>query len=252
MFENLESSKMKPYLDDTFDPKFKEHQNHLHWLPWVGKNYSKCPRGKKLLIVGESTYVPVNEEPEDGYDAETFTRMFILKEGMKQAPWYNGQPTNHLIRNTEKAIFWDDDEQTDQFKRKLWSSVAYFNFIQRLLDSNNSRPTEEDWKLGWTVFVNVLTILKPDLVLFCGVEASNQISSFMEAVNDSTYKAEDIKRHEMIGNTYPRTTVISSHDNCKIPVIFMKHPSKYFQYDSWAAFLFSQIEDYVKWMCKAE
>jgi hypothetical protein len=251
MFQYSEGYLMNPFIEDKFDEKFKEYQPQLHWLPWVGKNYLQCPSNKKLLIVGESHYVPENENAEDGYDAETWTRMFILKEGLKQEPWINRNAINPLIKNTEKAIFWDDDEASDEFKRKLWSSVAYFNIIQRLLNSINSRPSEEDWNLGWETFIKVIEILSPDFVLFCGVEASNQIASLNAALFNSNLKTEGIKRYAKIGNTYPRTATIT-HDNVSIPIIFIKHPSRCFPVHLWGEFLDSQMAGYSNWICKEE
>jgi len=248
MFPNSSAQLMNPFLEDKFDDRFKALQNQLHWLPWVGKDYLKCPLGKKLLIVGESHYVPLNENAEDGYNDETWTRMFILKEGLKQSPWYSGNPISPLINNTEKVIFWDDNEATDEFKRKLWSSVAYFNIIQRLLNSKDFRPSKEDWQLGWRVFLIVVEILLPDIVLFCGVEASNQRDAFDSALLDYNYNNDGIKRYTKIGNTYPRTTTIS-HDEKNLPLIFIKHPSMNPPIHSWAEFIFNHISDYLKWIC---
>lgn len=248
MFQYSEGYLMNPFLEDKFDETFKEYQNQLHWLPWVGKNYLQCPLNKKLLIVGESHYVPVNENTEDGYDAETWTRIFILKEGLKQVPWYCGNKINPLIKNTEKVIFWDDDEATDEFKQKLWSSVVYFNIIQRLLNSRDLRPSEKDWDLGWEVFFRVVEIICPDIILFCGVEASNQISAFNKALLGFDFLSDGIKRHEKIGSTFPRTTRIF-HNEKTIPLIFIKHPSKCFPVHYWAEFLFSQIPEYLRWIC---
>ena len=249
MFPHSEEHLMKPFLDDKFDERFKEPLNQLQWLPWVGRNYLQCPTGRKMLIVGESHYVPANENAEDGYDAKTWTRMFILKEGLKQVPWCCGNKVNPLISNTEKVIIWDDAKATDEFKRKFWSSVAYFNIIQRLLTSRNSRPSYTDWELGWKVFFTVEEILRPDIVLFCGVEASKQISFFEKALHDLNYSHSGIIRHPKVGNTSPRTTIINIENRYSIPVVFIKHPSKCFPVHYWAEFLFSQIPDYLQWIC---
>ena len=74
---------MKEFLDTSLDVKF-EKIDSLKWLPFIGQNYFH--EKIKTLVVGESHYVPINEEPEF-YNNDTWTRQFILKEGLQIKPW---------------------------------------------------------------------------------------------------------------------------------------------------------------------
>ena len=84
---------MKNNYDDKFDDQFRSIQG-LHWLPWIGKDYLKVPPEKKLLIVGESHYVPKGDDPED-YDDDLWTRRLIGNDGK----------IGRFIGNTERIIF---------------------------------------------------------------------------------------------------------------------------------------------------
>ena len=63
---------------------------HLHWLPWIGKNYAASQT--KLMVLGESHYLCAGDSPDEyGID---FTRSFI---GMHQS----GEEGTNVICNGE-------------------------------------------------------------------------------------------------------------------------------------------------------
>ena len=37
--------------------------NNLHWLPWIGKNYSASQT--KLMVLGESHYLCAGDSPDE-------------------------------------------------------------------------------------------------------------------------------------------------------------------------------------------
>ncbi len=217
---------MKEYLDTSLDEKFSEIES-LKWLPFVGKNYFN--QKVKTLIVGESHYVPADEDPEFYKDA-SWTRQFILKEGIQAKPWNLSSVKNNLIREMEKTIL-------GEVNNDLWNSVAYFNLIQRLLPSisGNDRPTYDDIRNGLYNFKETVGLLAPDIIIFCGVEASKH---FQNLLNSENFRIEEFKfGKEKINGSFPKSFELTL-DNKKCICYFVKHPSMAYSANLWRDFIF--------------
>jgi hypothetical protein len=237
---------MSNNIDIKFDKAFRKI-DELYWLPWVGKDYTNSPQGKRLLIVGESHYVPDGESATDGYSDKGWTRNFISKEGLKQTPFYKGQPTNNLVGNLERVIF-NKQHPTDEEKFKLWHSSAYFNIIQTLLGDILVRPDHEMKLIGRQVFFKVLEILKPDYCLIGGVGISNYVSNPDEIHDIAGYKTEGIENLGRISRTISRITKLESSSGHKIKLVFVRHPSRYFSWGKWVEFIEQQMGGYTEWL----
>lgn len=232
---------MENSIDTIFDKQFQRIPL-MHWLPWVGKDYTKTPSGKKLLIVGESHYVPNDENAEDGYNDDTWTRKFISKEGLRQSPLYAGDPINPLIKNTEKTIF-NTQNPTDENKQKLWYSSVFFNLIQRLLLSKNKddRPNDNDFIEGWEVFLSLVDIIKPNICLILGKSSCGRLGYYLSN-NDTGWVKKD-------SEFYEKDKVITlSKNGDAIKLIFIKHPSSYFSWGKWAKFIDIQMKECTTWL----
>lgn len=71
-----ENKKMEK-LGNGFDEKLDSIRT-LKWLPYIGKDYKNLATGKKLLIIGESHYLP--NKAEDWYEdvkKRLFTREYL-------------------------------------------------------------------------------------------------------------------------------------------------------------------------------
>jgi hypothetical protein len=237
---------MSYYIDSSFDAKFRGI-NSLHWLPWVGKDYSKAPQGKRLLIVGESHYVPKGEKPEDGYNKETWTREFIGKEGLRLPPWYVGAPTNPLIRNTERTLF-DCKDPTDESRERLWRSSAFFNLVQKLLLSREGehRPGDNEFDEGWGVFFNLIDIIKPDLCLMLGKRSCGRLGYYLANVKTEWLALQDSEFNQK------EKTIHLSRNGDKLRLIFIRHPSSYFSWSKWATYVVQNMHEYTAWLRQPE
>lgn len=218
------------FIDSRYDEDFSKIEE-LIWKPFIGKNYNNLD--SKILIVGESHYVPDNED-SNGYEDEGWTRMFIAKEGLQEYPWYSGTQKNNLVREIEKTIV-GTENFSKEVGRKFWNSVSYYNFVQRLLTSRDNRPTYNDLISGWEVNFQVCKILQPDIIIFCGVESSKHFS-FM---NDKflAFESSIIEiTNEKINRTYPRAFNLE-HDGKKTVCLFIKHPSAGYTWRPWSNIL---------------
>ena len=210
------------YLDKTFDKELNKIIG-LKYLPWIGKYYSQ----KKFLIVGDSHYDYDDGEDNEWLKDKSATRRFINLCGLSsQNDIYEYIP---ILRNIEKSVY--NCSQISHEKRKiLWSSVSYFNLVQRLLGSRDSydRPNDEDFDLGWEVFFKIVQILRPKYILKCGKAGEGRLGNML--TNNNPGWLYDDKEYYL----NPRVMNISK-DNYSFKLLFINHPSGSFgySYEKW-------------------
>ena len=133
-------------------------------------------------------------------------------------------------------------------KEKLWSEIAFYNFVQRVMDyssfngNNTEQPTIEDFDQGWKVFVELVKILKPTDCIFIGVSAAVPFERMMDQLN---IKRTDRISHDKIGNTNPISATIEI-DGHTTKITFVRHSSAYFSPEEWNPFLEQQHGNIIK------
>ncbi|MCL2649091.1 MAG: hypothetical protein FWD61_19180 [Phycisphaerales bacterium] len=224
---------MKRFINSQFDvPLTQLKAEGLTWLPWVGKDYTSESE-HRILIVGESHYAKNDEEEAQRISSESYTQEVIFEypicDGVE---WEKRNPT---FDNLHKALF--GASPSDLVRTTFWSSVAYYNFVQRLMRyvAPVERPSWDDGVKAWAVFERVIRILKPHLCIFIGVFAAD---SFDFAMNQLAIPHEPVEKHE-IGHVFGRTASITIDDH-RIGLIFMQHAGKYFSWPQWNRFLLDQ------------
>ena len=217
-------------IDISLDIQFGQLKS-LTWKPYIGKNYNLTT--PKILVVGESHYVPDGENFND-YHQSNWTREFILKEGLQQKPWYSETKKNNLIREVEKTLL--ALKKVDSANSiKLWNNISYYNFIQRLMTSLDKRPTYEDIINGWKTFQKVYDILQPDIIIFCGIESSKHLVNFNSTNNEFNIRPLDTA-FDKINRTYPRSFILQRNGN-STTCLFIKHPSMMYSWEPWSKIL---------------
>lgn len=217
---------MKQHLDTSLDAIFANEKS-LQWLPFIGKEY--LTSFHKVIIIGESHYVPKDEDPEF-YLRNTWTREFILKDGLQIKPWNSSERKNNLIREVERTLVGEE-------QNTFWNTVAYFNLIQRLLPSikGQDRPTYEDIVEGLKTFKKVFPVLNPDFILFCGVEAGKH---FKNLLHDEKFQiCEFDNPNYKINGCFPKSFTIETSEKI-VNCYFVKHPSMAYSFDKWRNFIF--------------
>jgi len=228
--------------DKTFDNEFKKI---LKWIPWIGMEYTSNI-GKRLLIVGESHYIWSNDnDVVSSINNEGFTRNIIHEKGLNSKKEHK----DPILRNTERALFNAKIVQKKD-RKMLWRSVSFYNFIQKPMNSRKHRPSKQDWQHGWNSFFNVLDILRPDYVLFCGLEATNKEQFFREALNNNNYTcSEKIGIGDKFGRTNFRTKgTITKGTDYRVSIFVMGHPSSFFSWKSWGNTIGRQMSEYIFWL----
>jgi hypothetical protein len=231
-------------LDNGFDEKL-DNIKTLKWLPYIGKDYINLSSGEKLLIIGESHYLP--NDTEDWYnDVKTriFTREIFIMNQIK----LSNDEMEKVLRNIQKILL--NDNPSDDQKNKLWNSVSYYNFIQKELDSSKDRPIEGDYIIGWDTFFKVVEVLNPDYCLFCGVSAINNTGAMINAAEkNSFYQRFDDKEKFMSDGVKARKLSIGKNGK-EILVLCIVHPCYRVGFTSseWRKFIDQHLKDYTKWL----
>lgn len=203
----------------------------LSWLPWVGEKYSASKY--KVLIVAESHYTNGDKPGEvEKSKEQMLSDILCTRTVVKECP-YNKEWQNNMFDNLHRSLV-----GTLDFDRALlWDHIAFYNHVQRPMDYNGDvkeRPTFVDFLKGWEVFVEVIKILKPDICLFVGVEASNHFNNAMTYLgveHESVVWLKDFQR------AYPRKMSVSIGDY-RLPILAIKHTSQYYSWEFWRTFLF--------------
>lgn len=231
----------KTLIDESYDLYFDNVQN-LTWYPWVGSSYKTAER--KVLIVGESHYL--GNDKNDDYDwhyrnqngDRNLTRMCI-REGMIDRSW-------GVIRTYDniRLTLWGTNEVSDI---NTWKNLSFINIVQRTMDGRiKEQPSWDDFKNGWEVLFDVIKVLKPQEIIFCGVAASNY---FNQIAPDYGLKYTELRRAEKLNGTYSRTAEIKLAD-LTIPLTFIKHPASFFSWSTWRNYLIQNNAQMMRYLSK--
>ena len=222
----------------ALDEAFSQIQG-LTWAPWVGKNFLARPANRRLLVVGESHYVKPLEPAQldtlmaDHLKYREYTRD-IVSECLINQEW-----PNRTLDNVPRLLF-----QTDDLDRpRLWSDTSFYNFVQTPMHYNREagpqRPSEEQFRAGWPVFLDLLRLLQPSHCLFIGVEAFCTFNAVLPTLGR---EFTSMQWTEQVGRTYGRKAAVRVADQ-EIALIGVQHLGKYFSWSNWHNYLVNQHPD---------
>ena len=222
-------------VDPSYDTSFSSVPN-LRWTPWVGRNYSKMESGKRLLIVGESHYAKARpNEPLEALREKEAKNKEYTREVIWECP-ISRDWGNRTLDNIPLVIVGDGNYRREEF----WRGVAFYNFVQRMVNYDAvplERPTDADFMLGWTVFYDVLKVLRPDYCVFLGSTAHQ---CFWAAMKKMGADYSDVKRREKVGRCWGYRAGLKIADN-EIPLVFIQHPGKCFSPPEWHNYLLREF-----------
>ncbi len=206
----------------------------LKWPPWIGKEYASS--SSRTLIVGESFYLWEGEdEAPEILDNSNFLQALMQNNILRGMADVKQDVRAH--RNFERAIF-QTSHPSDAEAHALWNRLAYHVLVQRPLPNARTRPTGEDFLDGWRLLLQVIRELQPRNIIVWGVTAAYTIEA---ALQTSPFRVQNLHCHEPIGRTPPRTATLAG--DYPIRVVFIHHPSKYFNWKKWGLFLREKLPE---------
>lgn len=221
------------YLSNStlYDAAFRDIQG-LAWLPWIGCRYSKRPRHKRLLVVGESHYYKGNTPKERQADRDEYLKFSHWTREQVLDSQINGEWTTPTLTKIPKLLF--NTNEID--RRRLWGDSAYYNFVQRPMNHHEKeRPSPVDFSHGWKVFEIVVRIIQPSHCLFIGVSAANHFNFGI------------VTQHTKVDGVWPRVAKLEI-TGTTTELIFVHHLGRCKKVWQWHDYLQSQHTDFMSWL----
>lgn len=215
--------------------------NNLTWLPWIGENYAGLARDEKILLIGESHYYG---EGESNHDKDQFFTRKIIKRVIDKGTTTNEIKIWKFFISTIRLLIPGSSLSKEQ-ERKLWSNVAFYNFVQRSVrkNDNKDKPSKDDFYKGWPPFFKLVKVINPAVCIFLGASSAQQFSKANQTLKQNITLSKDKK----INGAWARSGTFSS-DNGNIELVFIKHPSSRFSTNLWREYLEEKILPQHEWL----
>ena len=129
--------------------------------PWVGDKYAaEGLHGKRILIMGESSYKP-GGYPADYDISQTTVNLCHDAIGHTEGKKY----WNCSRFYTRAARIFGFEARKIESRRIFWSSVAYYNFLQVSLEAPRVQPPSKLWEEARLPLIETIEELCPDYVI---------------------------------------------------------------------------------------
>ena len=211
-----------------------EKMKGLTWLPWIGDNYHTS--NYKLMVLGESHYLWEGEEDAYGIlNDKKFTRALVYNnhQGHLEEVGHIVKPLDAIARTLLNKEY-----LTTQDRISISDTYIYHVIVQKDLASIKERPDYDSYYKGWEINVELLKILKPNIVLVIGVESYEACVNYCTSLGVLKYgNKEDFK----INNAYPRICKLTIA-NADIDILFLRHASSFYSWEEWHEYISSKID----------
>lgn len=212
-------------MNTQLDADFKKIES-LAWLPFVGDNYLENDLKSKVLIIGESHYY----KPDEKNSLEKHLHQDFTRKIVQEMCFDREYSEINLFPNFHRAMMGNDSFDTYPF----WNQYAFYNFVQRPMNMNtNERPSRLDFDNAWSTFFKLALILNPTRVLFLGNSSADRFNICAKRNGVDYTPTQWIKK---IGSAYGKRAFLVNGDH-KIQLDFIRHPSQYFSWEEWRAYL---------------
>lgn len=191
--------------------------------PRIGKGYARGGIfGKKILALGESHYCgsgcadcgECGKHPECS-DFTTNVVNWCLDSSVEREGWMN------TYLKFERSLV--GKETTPLESRKIWDSIAFYNFLQVAMGGAREAGTNQQYRAAAEPFMQVLEELQPDVLIVWGVRLWNNLPNRNWA--DGSKVAVD--GYEVQNGYY---TLPSGK---KVKVVCVYHPSVGYDWSFW-------------------
>ena len=208
----------------------EKENTKLDRLPWIGKDYAQSEL--KILILGDSHYA-IKEN--GNFCKETYNWFVNEKKSTIEIVrrFLAGENKWRFFRGVHTLF----NLSTEGDKKNFWKKIVYYNFVQEIMRTTKDKPKSNNYKDATTCLLNVLEIIKPDLVIFIGIRGVDKAVKYSEKY---TYDPDKRDPDKKINNTYPRVGKIET-DNNRTNFIAIKHTAQYFSPKEWNKYLHEQV-----------
>lgn len=191
--------------------------------PRIGKDYAWGGIfGKKILAVGESHYCGTGcadcgvcgRHPE----CADFTKRVVewcLDPSVEREGWMN------TYLKFERSLV--GKETTPQDSRKIWDSIAFYNFLQVAMGGAREAGTTQQYRDAAEPFLATLENLQPDVIVVWGVRLWNNLPNVRWTDGDR----QNVDGYDIQNGYY---TLASGK---KVKAVCVYHPSTGYAWSLW-------------------
>ena len=163
---------------------------HAFFKPWVGEDYQKGIRGKKILVLGASFYCNQKDckffaecTSPDKKDSSKFDETCPYYAKIDGHPKLSEEPINaiedciRVYKIFAKFMyqFIEDKENYEGYDAYVaWDRMAFTDYVQFFLPTKDTYP----WYLSsrdFDAFLEVIKQLKPDIIIAWGLPVTQEI-----------------------------------------------------------------------------
>lgn len=204
---------------------------NIFFSPRIGKDYARGGIfGKKILAVGESHYCgsgcadcgECGKHPECS-DFTTKVVNWCLDSSVEREGWMN------TYLKFERSLV--GKETTPLESRKMWDSIAFYNFLQVAMGGAREAGTNQQYRAAAEPFMQVLEELQPDVLIVWGVRLWNNLPNRNWTVGPKV----SVDGYDVQNGYY---TLPSGK---KVKVVCVYHPSVGYDWSFW----YKVIENFI-------
>ena len=188
----IEWESIKNYDEELSKIDHYQAEHHPELLPFIGSHYNEA----RILLVGESHYCSdsLSEEdkryilndwytlptPKDFTNKENFNTRYVIENFLS----LKRSRAHSMFRNPAKSII-NALELKNVSDSEAFNACAFMNYFQRpeLIMGGSINNTDEDNKKSFEVFINVCSVIKPDLIMFLSDTAYKEYEKRVERMN---------------------------------------------------------------------
>lgn len=196
---------------------------NVFFKPWIGKDYeSGGIFGKKILVLGEAHLCGGCDDCGKVDNAEECAD-FTSKDCVKLLLDGHTASWTGTFRKFERSLV--NHETTLDESQRIWNSVAFYNYVQKAMDSSRKAPEWVDFRNSEDAFFEVLDKLMPDLIIVWGV---TRMYDLMPGGDRWREGDELVIDNYKVHNGYYRLS-----DEKEARVLWVYHPSAGYSWDWW-------------------
>lgn len=204
---------------------------HVFFKPWIGDNYDTGIFGKKILAIGESFYCSeedIKKLPEGtSMTDKIVTDYLAIRDGKYREN--DGGWTNTYLK-FERSL--QGEETTPEDSRKIWNSIAFYNYLQVPMSGARESGSLIDYKNAENAFFEVINELQPDLIIVWGV------GKLFNNLPEDNWKWGD----PLDFDGWPiKNGCYKLNNGALVRCIAVYHPSTGYQWDWWHKVIKSQL-----------
>jgi len=195
------------------------------YIPWIGKDFKN--QKIKTLIVGDSIYnwADIEKLKKPNYIADELINWFIKNN------------KNPFERNLVKTFIGNKNDK-DKIER-FWNSIAFTEYLNQIMDNANSKRNYNDYFQNSENLISTIKELMPDYVIILGT------TKYKIDILRKKLTKEKLKYHKKINRAIPKSFKVDNK-NKDIHILSIKHTSRYYSWNKWNEFLFTNFPQLIK------